>query len=161
MQLVASTRSERESETGIDRQKEIRQLARFVTDVLPFLYGQADSRSGVLRPRRKLCSEAIFPCLEYRESFSTHGNVHRRINRLVKMKSSSAFSTTQECACVNIADLESGLATRKCTICRRFHAGVMRLARLVLISCACINGTTTFEHFRNSSSRDERRTVIF
>lgn len=59
---VAPSRGEREAGSavfhGTERQKALREFAKFVLEVLPFLYGDADSPSGI-RPKKKLCTNAI------------------------------------------------------------------------------------------------------
>lgn len=59
MAFVPLVRSERQFDLSTDRQKAVRQLGKFVADVLPFLYGVSDSRSGVRRPKKKLCAQSI------------------------------------------------------------------------------------------------------
>lgn len=60
----APSREEREANNseehyGTEREKALREFAKFVVEVLPFLYGQVDSPRGTMRPKRKLCTQAI------------------------------------------------------------------------------------------------------
>lgn len=60
--FAAPSREEREVMTGelrgTDREKALRKFAKFVLEVLPFLYGQQDSPTGTAHPKRKLCTQA-------------------------------------------------------------------------------------------------------
>lgn len=64
--FTAPSREEREREAGglqecgeTERERSLREFAKFVLEVLPFLYGQTDSPSGTKRPKKKLCTQAI------------------------------------------------------------------------------------------------------
>lgn len=61
--FVTASRAERESQcggrSGTNREIALREFAKFVVEVLPFLYGSADAPSGTSRPARKICTNAI------------------------------------------------------------------------------------------------------
>lgn len=61
--FTATSREQRESlpgdTCGTEREIALRDFAKFVMEVLPFLYGQADSPTGTTRPMMKLCTQSI------------------------------------------------------------------------------------------------------
>ena len=66
---VAPSRQDRESDHATDRQKALKQLSEFTTEVIPFLRGQKDAPSGTKRPQNKLCTEAICCLLGVSKNF--------------------------------------------------------------------------------------------
>ena len=71
--FVSHSRSEREASSGrghgTARQKALREFARFVLEVLPFLYGKSESPKGTARPKQKLCTQAICSLLGVSRNF--------------------------------------------------------------------------------------------
>lgn len=61
--FVAPSRAEREAlsgeRSGTSRLETLRKFAKFVSEVLPFLYGQSDSPRGTKCVKRKICTQAI------------------------------------------------------------------------------------------------------
>lgn len=61
--FTAPSRAERESASGqhpgTERENSLRQFGNFVVEVLPSLYGQADSPNSNGFPQKKLCTQAI------------------------------------------------------------------------------------------------------
>lgn len=70
LSFVAPLRFEREFDRrSSERQRALRDLADFVTDVLPFLWGQRESSTGIKPPEKKLCTQVLCDLLGVSRNF--------------------------------------------------------------------------------------------
>lgn len=93
----APSRAERElnsdGEHGTERQKALLEFGKFVIEVLPFLYGQADSPRGTMRPKRKLCTKAICCLLGVSRNFLYKRKIQPSLDSSIEEELTSLVDT--------------------------------------------------------------------